>query len=132
MNLKNGELVTQRPKTEVVRIAKLWPETIKALKALPRQGEAIFHTSRRSYTTFSVLEKFRAYREAAGFGKDVVFSMLRDAGFSTACSVGDIDRAKMLAGHKLPGVSDFYLKRNVGLVADACTAIHKEFFGKSK
>ena len=104
VDLDRAELATARPKTKVGRIAKLWPETVKAIAALPRRGEYVFNTSRRSYTTFSALEVFRRYREAAGFDEKVTFSMIRDAAFSIACSAGSLEAPRALAGHRLPGV----------------------------
>lgn len=128
VDLKRGELATARPKTKVGRIAKLWPETVKALAALPHHGDYVFYTTRRSHTTFSVLEAFRRYREAAGFDGKVTFSMIRDAAFSIACAGGSLEAARALAGHRLPGVTDYYLKRNVSFVAGACDAVRRSFF----
>ena len=128
VDLKAGELATKRPKTEVCRVAALWPETVTALSSLPRQGDHVFYTSHRSYTTFSVLEKFRRFRETAGLGEETTFSMIRDAAFSIACSAGSLEATRALAGHRLPGVTDFYLKRNVCFVADACAAVRAAFF----
>jgi integrase len=128
LDLKVGELSTRRSKTGVVRVAILWPETVKALKALTRyeNRDEVFHTSRRSFTTFSVLEFFRRYREAAKLGEDVKFSGLRDAAFTTACGVS-MDEARVLMGHKMPGVGDNYLQRNPGFVRKSCEAIRKAF-----
>ncbi|MFI5382406.1 MAG: hypothetical protein ACHRHE_24170 [Tepidisphaerales bacterium] len=106
---------------------QLWPETVQALKDLPRLGDSVFYTSRRSYTTFSVLAKFRAYREAAKVGDQVTFSGIRDASFTIACQSVSLDQAKALAGHRLPGVTSFYLRRNVRYVASACEAIRRAF-----
>jgi integrase len=130
VDLDRGELATARPKTKVGRIAKLWPETVKALAALPRRGDYVFNTSQRSYTTFSALEVFRRYRQAAGCDEKVKFSMIRDAAFSIACSAGSLEAARALAGHRLPGVTDYYLKRNVGFVAAACDAVRAAFLKK--
>ncbi|MDB5295633.1 MAG: Tyrosine recombinase XerC [Phycisphaerales bacterium] len=127
VDLAAGELATARPKTKVGRVAKLWPETVAALSALPRRGEHVFHTSHRSYTTFSVLAAFRRYRQAAGYGGEVVFSALRDAAFTVACTAGSLEAARALAGHRLPGVTDFYLRRNVGFVAAACAAVRAAY-----
>ena len=35
----------------------------------------------------------------------------------------------MLGGHRVSGVSDYYLKRNPQMVADACAAIDEAYFG---
>lgn len=130
VDLKAGEFVCRRNKTQVPRVAVLWPQTAKLLKALPRQGEYIFYTSRRSYTTFSVLEIWRRYREAAGYAKEgdeVTFSQIRDAAYSIACRVSTFDKARVLSGHRLPGAADNYILRNPRFVEDACDAVHTAF-----
>ena len=93
-------------------------------------GECVFYTSRRSYTTFSVLEVWRKYREAAKLGDDVVFSRIRDAAYSIACQTASLDKAKILAGHRLSGSSDFYIRRNPQFVAECCEAIRKAFYAR--
>lgn len=132
VDLKAGELVTSRPKTGVSRVAVLWPETVKALEALPRRGEYVFNTCVRSYTVFSALASWRKYREAAELDDAIVFSMIRDAGYTAACRSSMLDQARVLAGHRLPGASDHYIKRNPQFVAKACEAIHAEFFNTKK
>lgn len=127
VDLKTGELVSRRSKTGVSRVAMLWPEVVTALKALPRSGDYIFNTRVRSYTVYSALECWRRYRKAAGLGEDIVFGMIRDAGFTIACRVS-LDQARVLAGHRLPGASDHYVRRNPGFVADACQAINQAFY----
>jgi integrase len=127
IDLSTGELVTRRPKTSVSRVACLWPETLKAIKAIPRRGDYIFNTCVRSYTVWSCLDSWRKYRRAAGLGAEITFGMLRDAGFSIACTVS-LDQARVLAGHRLPGASDHYLRRQPQFVAPACQAIHDAFY----
>ena len=127
IDLSTRELVTRRPKTGVSRVAILWPETIKALKALPRQGEFCFYTRIRSFTTFSVLDCWRQYREAAKLGDELKFSQIRDAAYSVACKTTNLDQARVLAGHRLPGSVDHYVRRRPDFVKDACEAIRKAF-----
>lgn len=129
VDLKAGTLVTRRPKNGVSRVAVLWPQTIKALKELPRHGDSIFYTRVRSYTIFSVLDGWRKYREAAELSDSIVFSMIRDAAFTIACRCSTLDQARILAGHRLPGASDHYIRRAPHFVADACAAIQREFAG---
>ncbi|HEV2292826.1 MAG TPA: tyrosine-type recombinase/integrase [Tepidisphaeraceae bacterium] len=128
VDLASGELVTRRSKTGVSRVAVLWPETIKALKKVDRRGDYIFNTSRRSYLVNSVLKVWRRYRADAKLADDVTFSGIRDAGFTIACRAATLDQARVLAGHRLPGATDFYVRRNPQFVADACAAIRAEFF----
>lgn len=128
VNLKAGELVTRRPKTGVSRVCMLWPEVTTALKKLPKQGDAIFHTKVRSYTVFSVGDKFEKYRDAAGVSDEVTFSAIRDAAFTSSCRSSSLDKARVLAGHRLPGATDHYVQRNPGFVKEACEAIRKQFY----
>lgn len=131
VDLARGELVTRRSKTGVSRVAVLWPEVIKALKKLERRGDYMFNSLRRSYVVNSVLKMWRKYREAACLGDNVTFSQIRDAGFTIACRSASLDQARVLAGHRLPGATDFYVRRNPQFVAAACEAIRSEFFNRS-
>lgn len=132
VDLKRKELVTNRAKTGVARVAVLWDETVKALQSLPRDRDTIFNTSVRSFTSFSVAAHFRRYRQDAELGDKVTFSMVRDAAYTIACQTVSLDKARVLAGHRLPGSSDHYIKRNPQFVAEACEAIRREFFGAQK
>jgi integrase len=129
IDLVAGTLVTRRPKTGVSRVAVLWPETVAALKALPREGDHVFYTRVRSYTVFSALDAWRKYREAAGLGGDITFCMVRDAAFTIACAETTSDMARVLAGHRLAGAVDNYVRRAPMFVRPACDAIRSHFFG---
>jgi integrase len=126
VDLGSRHVVTRRPKTGVSRIAVLWPETVKALKLIPRRGEHIFNTRVRSFTTFSVLDRWRKYRKSAGLPEAMVFSQVRDAAYSVALTVS-LEQAKLLAGHRLAGATDHYVRRNPDLVAEACAAIRRAY-----
>lgn len=125
-NLDTGEVVTRRPKTGVVRVGILWPETIAALKALPHEREQIFCSRRRSFTAQLVWHWWKRYRDQVKLPL-VKPSDIRDASYTIACQVSTLDKAKVLAGHRFSGVSDAYIQRNPQFVADACTAIAKAF-----
>ena len=129
VDLKARTLVTRRPKTAVSRVASLWPEVAAALKAIPKRDSVdfIFNTTRRSYTTFSVLEVWRRYRKAAGYGDEMTFGRIRDAAYSIACQNATLDQAKALAGHRFPGMSDAYVRRRPDFVEPACDAIREAF-----
>ena len=128
IDFKTGGFVSRRSKTGVSRIAVLWPETVAAVKTVPHdREEEVFCTKVRSYTVFSVGDKFEKYRDAAGVDKSVTFSWIRDAAYSTAMQATDFAKAELLAGHRLPGTADAYLRRNPHLVATACDAIHKAY-----
>lgn len=129
IDLKAGTLVTRRPKTGVSRVAVLWPETIAALNAVPKRDgvDFIFNTSRRSYTTYSVLEVWRRYCTAAELPTDLKVGQIRDAAYSIACQSATLDQAKALAGHRFPGMTDAYVRRRPYFVGTACEAIRREF-----
>ena len=76
----------------------------------------------------TVGDKFNKYRDAAGIDKAVTFSWIRDAAYSIAMQASTFDKAELLAGHRLPGTADAYLRRNPQLVAEACRAIRAEFY----
>lgn len=126
IDLQKTQLVTRRPKTGVSRIAVLWPETCRALKLIPRIGEYVFNTKVRSYTVFSALASWRKYRTAAKLGSEVVFSRIRDAAYSIALTVS-LEQAKLLAGHRLAGAADHYVRRNPQMVGEACKEIYRAF-----
>jgi integrase len=129
IDLKTRELVTRRPKTGVSRVAMLWPETVKAIRELPRINESVFNTKVRSYTVFSAMDSWRKYRKAADLKEELVFGQVRDAAFTIACRSG-LDQARVLAGHRLPGASDHYVRRNPAFVAAACNAIRAAFMAR--
>ncbi|HEV2294070.1 MAG TPA: tyrosine-type recombinase/integrase [Tepidisphaeraceae bacterium] len=130
LDLRAGTFATRRSKTGVSRVACLWAETVRALKDLPRRGDYVFNTKVRSYTVFSALDSWRKYRTAAKLGDEIVFSMIRDAAFTIACRASTLDQARVLAGHRLPGASDHYIRRAPQFVVDACRAIRAEFYAK--
>lgn len=134
VDLESGTYVGRRPKTKLPRVACLWPETIAALKQVPVRTavDYVFNTSRRSYTANGVLKVWAKYRTAAKLPDEVTFGRIRDAAYSLACQHASLDQAKILAGHKFGGMSDFYIRRNPTFVADACAAIRKEFFEQAK
>ena len=46
VNLKSGRVLFPRGKTGIERNLPLWPETVQALKQIPKQGELVFYTRR--------------------------------------------------------------------------------------
>lgn len=46
VDLKNGRVTLARKKTGIARNLPLWPETIAALRKVPKSGELVFYTSR--------------------------------------------------------------------------------------
>ncbi len=45
LDFENGRVELARNKTGVSRNLPLWPETMKALKAVPRSGQLVFYTA---------------------------------------------------------------------------------------
>ncbi len=126
VNLRTAEVVTARPKTGVCRVAVLWPETVQAIKVLPHDRDEIFSSPRRSYTAQLVWHWWKRYRDHLKLS-DVKPSDIRDAAYTVACRSVSLDKARILAGHRLPGSTDHYVQRNPQFVAEACTAIAKAF-----
>ena len=128
IDLERGEFTTRRNKTGVPRVAVLWPETVRALKALPKDKATVFNTCRQPYARFSVFRDWTKYRIAAKL-PGVTFNQIRDYSFTTACRISS-DEARILAGHKLPGAADSYVLRQPQFVAKVCEAIHDALYAK--
>ena len=128
VNLKTGEVVTRRPKTGVARVAILWAQTLMAISALPRERERdnLFFSERGAFNANVVGKRWTIYAKQLGL-KSVHFSDIRDASYTVACQSVSLDKAKILAGHRLSGATDHYVMRNPGFVQDACAAIAKAF-----
>ena len=77
-----GGYVSRRPKTGVSRVAVLWPETLLAIRALPRNRDTIFNTRVRSFTVHSVADAFERYRDLASQDKTLTFGTIRDAAYT--------------------------------------------------
>ena len=66
-----------------------------------------------------------------GLDRSVGFAHLRDGAYTSAVEAGaDLTRAKLLAGHRV-GISDAYVKPDPLMVAGACLAIERHYFGGS-
>ncbi len=132
VDLKKGTLATDRSKTGVPRVAVLWGRTITALKAAPRKAKHshLFQNSVGTpYQPEQIRRGFNRLREAAGVSKDVKVSHIRDGAYTAAIEGGaDATHAMLLAGHAA-GMKDAYVRRNPKMVADACAAIEKAYFG---
>jgi integrase len=123
-------LVGRRKKTgEFLRVAKLWPETIRALKAMDRtKGPYIFRA-----VTGNPLKKdgaFARFRKLAKNAKlkGVTPSHLRDGAYTAAVAANvTLPLCQLLAGHAT-GMSDNYVLGNPSMVTPACEAIRKHYF----
>ncbi len=113
----------------------LWDRTLEAIreyeKAEPHQSHYLFVSrSGLPYDGNHVSRNFRRRRTEAGLDESVTFDMIRDGAYTAAIRGGaDVNQAKMLAGHSV-GISDCYLKRDPHMVAGACAAIERAYFGE--
>lgn len=129
--LKDGCIVTHRKKEgRCVRVCVLWQETLGALAKLPRKGDHIF----TAYTglplgTKGAEKRFRELRTEAKVSSAVTSSHLRDGAATAMAQAGVSDKLFAIAmGHR-SGISDHYVKRHPRMVAPACEAIHRCYFG---
>ena len=135
VDLSNRTYVGRRPKTGVLRTAVLWPRTVTAIRDYlaeePHDGDTLFVSAiGQAYSANHVGRNFRRLRRAAKLGDDVNFACIRDSAYTRAVEGGvGVDQAKLVAGHSVPGISDAYIKRNPQMVADACLAIERYYFG---
>lgn len=130
-DIQGDELVTTRPKTDVVRVAVVWERTRKAIEALePHGAEHIFVGRTGKPLTNNIIgEAIRGLRKRAGLTPQVSFDSIRDGAYTAAvrADVG-LDKARLLAGHST-GISDAYVQRHPQMVADCCRAIEAHYFG---
>ncbi len=140
LDFKNGWVIFDRAKTgQTTRVGVLWRRTIKALqtylKSRKNRGEYVFisqygveYTAQGLRTAFKYLR-----REKTQVDDSVELAHIRDGAYTAAIQGGATETiTKILAGHKIKGMSDAYIKRNPLMVADACKAIEKHYFSRSK
>lgn len=144
LEFDKGTYASIRAKTQRKKIPQavtLWPETIAALRAIPKRGESPYvftssHGSRFNRNTRG--NDFADLREAAGVttvsskGKPVSFDWLRDGAYTAAIRTPGVDErfARIMAGHKSPGLEDNYVLRHPEITRPACEAVYQHYFGK--
>ncbi|MHC4386160.1 MAG: tyrosine-type recombinase/integrase [Planctomycetota bacterium] len=118
LDLTNGRVVFPRGKTGVPRDLPLWPETIEALKVVPKKGKLVFYTARgnpfiRNVLTIdgngnekyspinSITTKFARMIKRAGLNvpKGTGFYTLRRTAATMAARSGDPFAVQRLLGH---------------------------------
>jgi len=118
LDLENGRVNLPRGKTGINRNLPLWPETIRALKEVPKLGELVFYTRRgnpwvrtirtvekegtEKYTKDdSVSKEFAKLMKKAGIKaeKGVGFYTLRRTAATLAANSGDPFAVQKLLGH---------------------------------
>jgi hypothetical protein len=123
-----------RRKTEVdsiPRAAVLWPETVAALAAVPRKSPKYVFTSTTGtrYNRASRGNKVAKLRERAGVAVEVTFDWIKDGAYTAAVNDPDVEErsARVLAGHRSPGLQDNYVLRHPRCTAGACEAVHRVY-----
>lgn len=136
MDLKTGMVIFDRAKTgQTTRVGVLWSRTVSAIRAYLKssghnQSEVFITQYGRPYTAQGFRNVFRLQRTKAGLDSEVEFAHIRDGAYSAAIQGGVSETmAKILAGHKISGMSDAYIKRNPKMVAEACELIEQHYFG---
>jgi len=111
LDLKGGWLQYPRPKTEVDRRCKLWPETIAALRSLPKRTGQVFQGNRgqslASDSGTSIPHRFEAVAKAAkvtGYG----FYCLRHTYRTIAARSKDREAVAKTMGHSIGTIEAVY------------------------
>jgi integrase len=118
LDLTNGRVIFPRGKTGVPRDLPLWPETITALKAVPKKGKSVFYTARgnpfvrtvlktdsngqEKYSTLNTIStKFSRLLKKTGLNvsKGSGFYTLRRTAATIAARSGDPFAVQRLLGH---------------------------------
>lgn len=129
-----------RPKTGFARACCLWPVTVEAiqyyLEVRPTTDlPNLFVTKKGTRLHRNRLTRsFRRLRVRAGLPASVQFRNLRDATYTYATQEDEtsndmmLGKAKILAGHALPGVSSKYILSNPRHVKSVCDRVYRAFF----
>lgn len=127
-DLQAGTYTGKRNKTSVIRVGILWPETMEAMKALPRKGKSPLLFTSQTGLRFNTSSKYDTY---ASLRKQVSvespFSSIRDAAYTAAAASCDEKTAKLFAAHRFGGLMDSYVQRKPALVKPASDAVHAAY-----
>jgi integrase len=131
LDLIAGTYKTIRNKTRrqrIPRAATLWPETITTLKAIPRKGPYVFTSGHGTrFNKNGRVKNFADLRTGAGLSAEITFDCIRDGAYTAACNGAEERLARILAGHRSPGLQDNYVLRNPEIVRPACDAVYKAY-----
>jgi integrase len=146
-DLNAGTFAADRNKTGIPRVAKLFPETIKALRdwkaATPyNQGDFIFVSKRGKPLTGEMLrQRFMTVKGRTDLPDSVTFEGVRDGAYLQAFRVSPVF-ARWIGGHaswtKLPSeskdITNQYVQRNPNdpNVIACCEAIRQYYFPPEK
>jgi len=139
VDFDSGVIIFDRAKTgQTTRVGILWERTKDALQAylqtVNHNKDSVFITQYGTpYTAQGLRTVFRFFRDKTDLDHALNLAHIRDGAYSAAIEGGATETiAKILAGHKISGMSDAYIKRNPKMVAEACIAIEKHFFGNEQ
>jgi len=137
INFDTNVVIFDRAKTgQTTRVGILWDRTKQALldymASDPHDGASVFITQYGTpYTAQGLRTAFRFLRDKTVVDHGIELAQVRDGAYSAAIEGGASETiAKILAGHKISGMSDAYIKRNAKMVAEACEAIERYYFGE--
>lgn len=131
-DMDKGTYAAIRVKTRRDRIPRagvLWKETIEALQDLARRSQYVFTSTHGTrYNKNSRVNLFGKLRKKAGLPDTIKMNQIRDGAYTTAARATTDERwARVLAGHRAPGLQDAYVLRNPEAVRPACDAVHKAY-----
>jgi integrase len=131
-DMEAGTYAAYRIKTrkkKIPRAGTLWPETLDVLKRIERKGPYVFTSSHGTrFSRNSRVNDFAELRDKAEL-PHVTFSMLRDGAYTAAIKAKGVEEkfARVLAGHRSPGLQDHYVLRNPEIAKPACDAVYRAF-----
>ena len=104
------------------------------LQTAGHKAQSVFITQYGTpYTAQGLRTAFRFLRNKTDVDRGIELAHVRDGAYSAAIEGGASETiAKILAGHKISGMSDSCIKRNPRMVADACKAIEEHYFRGKK
>ena len=109
----------------------LWPETVAALAAVPRRSPKYVFTSTTGtrYNRASRGNKFAKLRERAEVAVEVTYDWIKDGAYTAAINDPGVEErfARVLAGHRSPGLQDNYVLRHPRCTDGASEAVYKVF-----
>jgi integrase len=132
LDLEVGTYLSDRAKTGIIRAAALWPRTIAALKRVPCTPGKVFKSSRGdAYHPNSFRKLFATLRKVAKVPASIEYNSIRDGAYTAAVASGVPEQlARVMAGHKAPGLADHYIARNPRMTEPACQAVEQVYFPK--
>lgn len=132
-DIENGTYCGHREKQgKCIRAAVLWDETKEALKSIKRTNGPYIFVSRMGLplkNSSGLKRTFTSITKTAGC-PNVMLDDFRDGAYTAACQTPNVQEkyARVLAGHKSPGIQDAYVQANPSIVATACLAVYQTYF----